>query len=211
MTNDPWFRMAKNDQTSRWQLLLKAAMLGTERSTIDIALSDDALGQLLTRASGGSPQATLLSRAAVMATYQRAGRKPLRIAPPQETAQQTDIPRLGPKAGEFHARMLAGENRPLLPEFLEAVAKAQKRVPEESLPELLNLGRSSANLRPLILPVIGHRGHWLAAQNPEWNYISGEESSESVWQTGAASARLLMLGQLRKSDPGAARSMLEST
>jgi len=42
------------------------------------------------------------------------------------------------------------------------------------LPDLLELGRTQADLRAAILPALDRRGHWLAAQNQDWSYASVE-------------------------------------
>src|SRR4051812_9799521 len=103
--------MTENQKTSHWQSLVKIALLGTERSSLEAPAPDDALGQLLVRTAKGNPQQILLPSAAIAPTYQRAGRKPSRPSSKLSTPPQTsDLPRLNFKAGGFLARMLAGEN-----------------------------------------------------------------------------------------------------
>ena len=55
-------------------------------------------------------------------------------------------------------------------------------------PELLALGKSNNHLRKDILPVLGKRGIWLAAQNPEWTYVSGENVGMKIWKNGSLEA-----------------------
>ena len=68
--------------------------------------------------------------------------------------------------------MLGGTHRALLPEWLAALASAGRRAPAALLPDLLELGRTHADLRAAILPALDRRGRWLAAQNPDWSYAS---------------------------------------
>jgi hypothetical protein len=71
------------------------------------------------------------------------------------------------------------------------------------------LGKRQSDLREAIAKVLGKRGQWLAAQNPEWNYVASED--ESVWETGSKAARLMWLTKLRRQEPDQARQLLEST
>src|SRR5262249_7482507 len=85
-----------------------------------------------------------------------------------------------------------------------------KRAPEELLPSLFELGRMRGELRETILPVLGARGRWLAAQNPGWEYAAGK-SDETVWETGSREQRLAFLAGLRKRGAAQARELLAST
>src|SRR5205814_2036045 len=90
------------------------------------------------------------------------------------------------------------------------------RVPEESLPALLEIGRARPELRKSILSVIGKRGAWLASQNLYWDYalVAGEESDEAIettWQTGSRTARVALLQRVRARDPQRARELIAST
>ncbi len=70
-------------------------------------------------------------------------------------------------------QMLSGEYPQLLPEWLQAVAVAQRRVPEEALPDLLDFGQARRELHEAISGVLGQRGRWLARLNPDWEYALG--------------------------------------
>jgi hypothetical protein len=124
--------------------------------------------------------------------------------------------------------MLKGTHRALLPEWLAALAAAGRRAPPALLPSLLEHGRQQADLRPAILPALGRRGRWLAAQNLEWSYARTEISGlrtelattalspqssvlSTVWETGDRAARLALLGELRVVAPALARQLIDST
>ncbi len=66
-----------------------------------------------------------------------------------------------------------GEYPQLLPEWLQAVAVAQRRVPEEALPDLLDFGQARRELHEAISGVLGQRGRWLARLNPDWECALG--------------------------------------
>ena len=63
-----------------------------------------------------------------------------------------------------------------------------------------------------MLPLLGRRGHWLAAQNPDWAWaIGGTADDEKIWQVGESGARLLFLQRLRRTNPVHARELLAAT
>src|SRR5438309_16869 len=79
-----------------------------------------------------------------------------------------------------------------------AGAAAGQRVPEESLPELLDEARRRPELRDVILPVLGKRGEWLVLRNPEWEpVIARYRTDEATWGTGSRDQRLAYLRCLR--------------
>jgi hypothetical protein len=111
--------------------------------------------------------------------------------------------------------MLGGDSADLIPEWLGLLAASGRRVPDEALVDVLDLGRRQDDLRPFLRPVLGSRGRWLAARNPDaWGYVGGEADRadpETVWQIGTKAERLVALRSLRQSDPQKARSLVAST
>ena len=62
------------------------------------------------------------------------------------------------------------------------------------------------------MPLLGERGRWLAAQNPEWSWVTGTSGEgDNVWETGDRAARLAYLRKVRETQPGRARELLIST
>jgi hypothetical protein len=153
------------------------------------------------------PEEALLSAAAALSLYQQAGQLPVKDNQPlPEPCQPEELPCCNHRAGQYLRLMLLNEREKLLPEWLSAATQAGQRAPEDCLPGLLELGRNSRSLHSAILPVLGNRGHWLAAQNPEWDYAVGKDIDET-WTTGSRVTRQL-LQQLRAKDPAAARERL---
>lgn len=63
-----------------------------------------------------------------------------------------------------------------------------------------------------ISPLLGERGRWLAAQNPEWSWATGASGEDDdIWETGDLPTRLACLRKLRETQPGHARELLAST
>ena len=165
----------------------------------------DQLSDVLSRLNDSDPEGALLSAAAAISLYQQAGKLPVKdnqLLP--DPCQPDELPCCSTRTGQYLRLMLLKEREKLLPEWLAAAAKARKRAPEHCLPGLLELGRISRKLRSAILPVLGKRGRWLAAQNPDWDYVV-EEDIEKTWTTGSCAARQLLLQQLRAENPNAAR------
>ncbi|MEW6492491.1 MAG: DUF5691 domain-containing protein [Cyanobacteriota bacterium] len=208
---------------SLWQEVITTALLGTERRSLSLTPSpsdsplskemgeSNQLDSLLSHLNQSDLEGTLLSAAAAIALYQQAGQLPLKDnnQPLVEPCPPDELPSCSIRAAQHLKLMLLKEREKLLPEWLAAVAKAGKRAPAQSLPDLLEMGRNSRNLREAILPVLGKRGRWLAAQNPDWNYVMGEDIEET-WARGSRAARQFLLQQLRAKNPAAARERVAS-
>jgi hypothetical protein len=209
MTNDPV-----------WQTLVTTATLGTDRQPLSLPKSKDdraatpieyRLDRLLAQIDTTDPAKALLSAAAVLSLVQKAGRVP--VIPdfdPISPCPPEDLPVCREGAAHSLQRMLAGEFPEVLPEWLAAVAAARVRVPPECLPDLLNWGNRHPQWKLPILTVVGDRGRWLAAQNPDWQYAE-ELIDRSIWETGTSAMRLWVLQLLRDRDPAQARDWVSST
>ena len=198
------------------QDITTAALLGTERQAFTPTPESGPLGDLLARLPA-DPEAALLGAAALASLHQRAGALPAVIdAARPAPCPPDDQPVCSRHVSQGLAVMLGGAYREALPEMLAALAAVGRRVPETLLPELLKQGRQSKELREFILPVLGRRGQWLAAQNREWAYadqllLETAESPERVWAEGSREARLSALASLRETDPAAGLALLQTT
>ncbi|MQY09586.1 DUF5691 domain-containing protein [Actinomadura macrotermitis] len=191
-----------------WNEHVSAALLGTERRPaprLPEAPAED-----------GDAAGRLLDQAAVLAVRRRAGLRPPRCAAgPIAPAPPEELPVVPAPAAARLARILAGEQIRVLPEWLDAAAAHGYRVPARLLPDLLEKGRSDRMLRPSIARSAGRRGVWLALQNTDWAYLVGAGDDpgggEEVWQTGTRNQRVAYLSALRGSDPAKAREALKET
>lgn len=194
-----------------WQEILKTAIVGTERNALGLSARGDALGDVLAKLDANARETSLLSAAAAVALYERAGQLPARDAQPLPAAAEADdTPCCNARAAQHLSLMLGGEYKEVLSEWLAAIAAAGKRVPEEALPALLALGKTNEALQEAIGKVIGKRGVWLAQQNPDWDYVVAS-MDESHWHTGTRNTRLVLLQQLRAADPTRARELVAAT
>ena len=194
-----------------WQNILGAAAIGTERQELTLSPSDSLLGRALKGLDVSDREGALLGAVALASLHRQAG---LGAAtdnlPTPEPCAAEQLPRCNAAAGRHLARMLGGEFKEVLPEWLASLGRASLRVPEEHLPALFDKANKERVLRPLVVEVMGSRGRWLAAQNPAWGWASADLGPDA-WETGGLEERLLLLRSLRATDPGKARELLLST
>lgn len=91
------------------------------------------------------------------------------------------------------------------------LAERQVELPWTVLPRALHAGRHASALRGALLPALGARGRWLAAQNPDWSFAAGgadPDAGSDVWQHGTLEQRLAWFRALRERDPTHARQLL---
>lgn len=194
-----------------WDDILATAVVGSDQREFKLATREDDLGRLLAQINDSDREGFLLTAASVVSLYRSAGvAPPADTQPAPEVCDLDELSRASAKSGQHLALMFEGEFRELLPEWLAAMKKARKRVPEEYLPAVLVHGATESSLRGMIVDVLGRRGEWLAAQHPEWQYATRRDEKD-VWETGSREERLLLLENLRAVDPAKARELLVTT
>ncbi len=189
-----------------WPDLLATALIGTDRRAASSEVDD--------------PAGALLDEAAAWSVYRRAGVLPVRELDLPAPAAAESTPIVGPLAaarlselvdvGPFIVHETSGA---LIAEWLAVAAARKRRVPPELLPDLLHLARRRPELRPLVVAAAGARAAWLAAQNPEWTYLTAttDESGAgdpATWHEGTSGQRAGYLIAVRRTDPAAARALL---
>lgn len=196
-----------------WDDLVSTALLGTARRGVPNAPNVASRPLADAEIEHADPAGRLLEQAAVLAAYRRAGVLPRRGVNVGEPAPAETRPRVSEAAARRLDGLLA--DRPgLLPEWLSLCAAAGARVPEELLPGLLERARTSRALAARLAPVVGERGRWLAALNPDWHRVLDRVAADveapdaADWETGRRADRVAYLAALRRSDPGAARELL---
>jgi hypothetical protein len=196
--------------SSLWQAIATVAVTGTERQPFSLPTTSGAIGELLSRIEPSSSEVSLLKVAAILGLHQQVGQLPAtaNVTPP-EPCDLEDLPRCSDRAAHHLSLMLSGEFESVLPEYLTLVAQTGQRVPELPLPDLLKQGWQHQWLRQFILPVLGKRGQWLAAQNPDWSYVINPDA-EVNWDDAPA-ARLQWLQCKRAAQPEEARLQLATS
>jgi hypothetical protein len=176
-------------------------------------------GGLLAQLSPDDREGALLGAAAVLASARRAGYVPPPADPPSvQPAEPETRPRCSSAAAQDLMRMLTGEFRELLPEWLHIAAARGLRAPETLLPDLLDAGRQDTAIRSDLLTACGVRARWLAKQNPDWKYAlrlareadagQNADEAERIWETGDQGERVAAMKTLRALDPARARELM---
>ncbi|WP_414619662.1 DUF5691 domain-containing protein [Calothrix sp. CCY 0018] len=192
-----------------WQYLVKTAVVGTRRQQLKIVKQDNQLGEVLNCLDINDKEGSLLKAAGVISLYQKAGQLTAIDSKNLETCELDDLPYCSQISEQHLGMMFNSEYSAFLPEWLKLLAENRKVVSPKYLPELLALGKRNNHLRKDILPVLGKRGIWLAAQNPEWNYVSGEDE-DKIWKNGSLEVRKNLLKELRQFEPEKGRIQLQN-
>ena len=205
-----------------WPALVKAALLGTERTgRPPTDAGGGRIASLLDTVAGDgerSSERVLLAAAGCLATARRAGRptdRPTAGRPPP--APTADRPEVGEEAAATLAALVAGTWRQLLPEWLEVCGAAGLRVPSALLPPVLELASGDRALRPAVLGALGERGRWLATHRADWGWAVGAaagvvpDDPEAAWGHGTSADRRALLAAVRAVDPALGRRLVELT
>lgn len=193
--------------------LANAALLGTQRSVLPSASDKSPVKGVLAQLGNESSESKLLSLAGTLSLYEQAGVTPSKLKRVVDDLPSQDVPRCPATATKLLTRMLEGQHAELLPEFLTLLAKANYRVPEETLPLLLDRAKNVYYLRAPLMAALGETGKWLANQNPAWYFASQLtfESANADWKTNVMLARQGILKQARASNARLGLELVEST
>lgn len=193
-----------------WEDLVRNVIVGTDALPHAPEEAGGELGDLLARVAASTPEEALLSRAAAVSLWRRAGRAvPADASAAPPPAPPDDLP-VAPAACEsFLEAMLAGDRLQVLPEFLAALAASGRVLPHRWIPRAIESRVRLPDLPALIPPVLGARGRWLAELNPDWKdlFVLARDGEEA-WENGMPAARRDWFAAFRRRDPAAARELL---
>jgi len=197
---------------SNWTQITSSALLGLGRSATQIELPSP-LNELLT---GSEAEARLLRACGILGTVGAAAQiLPItEEKPPEPVEEETDSALSPVELASLTRRLIEDGRVPLVAEMCALLAKASITLPQRLLPMAFELGRKVAALRSPLREILGKRGAWLAAQNPEWSFalLAGREVADrSLWDEGDATQRAIYLRYLRQSDVNGARELLQAT
>jgi hypothetical protein len=200
-----------------WTALLPAATVGTDRHSAPLPRWPGDIGEAIRLAAEAAPDpaTALLRAAAVLAGCSLAGAQGAAWHAELPAPAADDIlPALGPgPVLEALTQTCFDGPQRLQHEACLILERAGLRLPETLLPQALELGRRSIALRAPLLPVLGQRGLWLAAQRDDWAYAAGAteaDDNEAHWTDGTLEQRHAWLTRLRAADPAAGRARLQT-
>lgn len=190
-----------------WSRMVELALLGTAASPPAAPNPGAIPPGVEARLAGHPPEASFLHRAAMIASARAAGwNPPLLPGPDGAPAPQEELASVSRGGTARLLRMLAGEHPEALPEWLRSAAHRGLRVPPGAIPALLEHCRPRRALWPLVLPVLGARGRWLASQNPVWELVTGGPAKP--FAEASPRERLEEVSALRRTDPARARALV---
>lgn len=158
-------------------------------------------------AAAGMLKALALSRAARLA-----GKKTVEAGEVAEPCLPESCEELDEVAVAALLRMLGGEFREVLPEWLESNESSACVVPARVLPELLEAGRCDRSLRAALAGLMGERGRWMAQRHEKFGWVldcGGGNGAD--WDGDHDSDRLEWLRQMRHQDPEKAVAALSES
>lgn len=205
--------------SAAWTPLLATAMVGTERQSSAQPHWPGAIGQSIDDAMAQAADAptALLRASGMLAACSLAGLQgvPSPLPASITQAEPDTLPALQawPDGQLPHLITWALQEGPprLHHQICLALAGAGYRLPPRLLPAALDLGRRSVALRPVLAPVLGERGRWLASQREDWRYAVGVSASapeETRWTDGSLEQRRAFLAAERATQPEQARQRL---
>lgn len=196
-----------------------AALVGAARADMPPAAGlPGTMRQLYRGLAARPPEEALLLLAGSASLYAAAGSLPERVADVEwrlpAYRPEGDLPACSPAAAHYLERMIGQQDAAFLPELLAMLAESGRRAPDMLLPYLLDYGVKLPRRRPLLLPVLGERGRWLASLNPAWRYaivaLDDPKSLRGVWESDPP-GRGALAHSVRLRDPAAARRLIETT
>ncbi len=202
-----------------WETCVATALIGVNRQLPNINPPHPATESYHAQLQAQPPGTQLLSIASLLSAYQKAGHQLATGQSQLAPAAPQDLPPCEDRAADYCQAVLVErgttQSRQLLPELLELLGQANRSVPYQLLPALLDWGHSEPVLRSAILPILGNRGRWLADQNPRWAYgrAAGDmpndlAARQEQWENGHLNERLAALQAWRREQPNEARQAL---
>ena len=189
-----------------WDELVAAALIGTDRKPVGAGVPEGSPAELEAALATRGVEDRLLGAAAAWTVARRAGAVAAPAAPGVEPAEEDPRP-IAP--GATLRERLDGHYPSLLGEWLALAAARGLRPPPELVPALLDHAAVEPALQASVGEAAGPLGRWLAERRPHWAFAG--EDVDGVWADGASDERRALLERLRRTDPAAARALLEAT
>ncbi|MDD5275157.1 MAG: DUF5691 domain-containing protein [Methylovulum sp.] len=185
-----------------WQDLLKHAIIGSQHGAGLPPLGPAALQQRQQHWQSLSHELQLLNALALVAAYRAVGQTTTTtIAEPPAISNAETHAFISASIQSRLQRYLQEQNHGLIKEALALLAAKQQILTPDILAEFLAWCASNRADAVQVRAVIGQRGLWLCAQNPDWERLLGLAAEDSnAWQSAHGPARLSLFGQALQAD-----------
>lgn len=192
-----------------WHMLLQSAFVGTRKRPLELSANDPLSEHILAK-YGENTASAALHLAAIHSLRRIAG-----YVPP--TLGKIDY---GTHPHQYHVgavnwlHEVFNRYPELNHEYLSLLHSAGLLIPEEALPELLDLALNQG-MEDQLEPLIGPRGKWLTQLNPRWAHLFVDEATWQLWRDvdnyPSTLNREAMFARLRRADAKRAVEMLAET
>jgi hypothetical protein len=174
---------------------ITAALLGTARQAPRGELAEELRRHGIPPPE--SPEQLLLAGAALSSRISRGGFRPGRLpGQPPGTAETDDRPSFGPEAADALRQMLSSRwANELIAEFFAVAAHKGLSPPTDCYPALMDWAADNLSAARDTEKVLGNRGRWLSAQNPDWSALFADERPDG--DSADHGERLRRLRQIR--------------
>lgn len=175
-----------------WQDTVKQAILGSQRSEHVLPLAVPELQSRQQHWQHLSREQQVLNALALVAAYHGAGQTGYanRAIVPTAAASETETYCSKP-VQQLLQRYLHEENHGLLKEALALLSTHRQLLPPDSLADFLAWAITHRADAAQVRNVIGQRGLWLCALNPDWQALSGgtDDSDGVAWLNAHGAVR----------------------
>ena len=184
--------------------------IGSARAGNALASLAEPLAALLP--AGSAIDARLWQGLGALDLWQRSGLLLPPAAAPLAPAPQEHLAACPARAEAWLSLLLRGVHPSnLMEEWLLRLQRHGARLPARFLPNLLETATRQPGFQPLVAPVLGERGRWLASLQPAWSWALPQPEGAGrtqLWETGTPEQRHAVLRAWRADDPAAARQAL---
>ncbi len=195
--------------------ILTNALLGIDKMPLQTDTLPPKIAEYLEKYAADSPEASFLMAASLVYAYETAGEMPQKLVVPiTQKIAPADTRKQCPEAILAYFNEKNNDYQTHLMVFaLNKCLQNNWSLSPNGLISLLNIGKNKnlpLDIKQKIAQVLGEQGAWLAAFNPEWNYLTATETSEDNWNEGNSEQRLAAFTAMRQENPAAALALLET-
>ncbi len=196
--------------TTLWRDLASLGLLGADRAVPGQALARKLAGLNLDMDTDLGE--ILLNAAAVvrLPVRVRTGILPFEGRLPEPVRTDAGERPCTPKSARHLSDIISGKYPLALEEFITVLASRKMILPDEQLPGLFDQCIRDPELWPRIRQVVGSKGRWLSARNPEWAALTDEPDPQR-WPDAGKKERIAILLNTRQVDPAGALALMQST
>lgn len=193
-------------------------MVATGRRPQTPLTAEAELGALLADLQNQNEDADLIQLhiAAALAVYERVGVAAVQADRPAPTpAPAEEVEAADGAAARLGAQLIDLGDNLLIERWFAAMAQSDRLIPPLLLPKVLRYVSVVRDLKPRLPALLGARGQWLAALNPQWRALAEAAPTAHIdpalWQNGTLTQRTAYLSELRRRDKPAARELVAAT